>query len=157
VPGIARIAVSGRPEDTCDQRPEPGKAGIGSFGWEMLLGGERGYKCAAATAEERPDHFGGLRTDTASKVFGSEPGGESYLQASPYVCYVGVLGPDCGREALQHQCAYLIGKWFSRARLVYAGTRTSMKASARGESSLSFIVTGISDSPRAKRLPATCV
>ncbi len=46
---------------------------------------------------------------------------------------------------------------FSRARLVYAGTRTSMNASGRGESSLPFIWTGISDSPRAKRLPATCV
>jgi hypothetical protein len=31
---------------------------------------------------------------------------------------------------------------FSRARLVYAGTRTSMNASGRGELSLSFILTG---------------
>ena len=52
-----------------------------------MLGSERGYRRAAAAAEKRPDHLSGLHTDTASEVCGPEPGGESYLQASPDVRY----------------------------------------------------------------------
>jgi hypothetical protein len=101
------MAVSGhRPEDMCDQRPYSGKAGIGCFGREMLLSSERGHSRAAAAAEERPDHFGGLRTDAASEVCGAKPGGEGYLEASPYVS---VFRPDRGCEALQYQSAYLVG------------------------------------------------
>lgn len=52
------MAVSGRPEDMCDQRPYPGKAGIGSLDREMLLSGERGHGRSATAAGERPDDFG---------------------------------------------------------------------------------------------------
>src|SRR5271169_1410068 len=94
-----RIAVSRRPEDMCDQRPYPGQAGVGSFGRETLLSSERGRGRAPAAAEERPDHFGALCANTASEVCGPKPCGEGYLEASPYVRYVSVLGPNCGCEA----------------------------------------------------------
>lgn len=44
------MAVSGRPEDVCDQRPYSGKAGIGCFGGEALLCSERGHRRASAAA-----------------------------------------------------------------------------------------------------------
>jgi len=92
------MAASGRPEDMRDKRPYPGKAGIGSFGRETLLSSERGHGRTAAAAEERADHPGGLRTNTASKIRGCKPCGESYLKASPYVRYVRVLGEDSGES-----------------------------------------------------------
>ncbi|MGH3419836.1 MAG: hypothetical protein ACRDOD_09630, partial [Streptosporangiaceae bacterium] len=75
-----------------------------------MLSSERGYSRAAAAAKERSDHFGGVCTNATSKVCGSEPCGEGYLKASPYVCYVRVLRPDRGCEALEHQSAYLVGE-----------------------------------------------
>lgn len=108
--GAPRIAVSRRPEDMCDQRPYPGQAGVGSFGRETLLSSERGRGRAPAAAEERPDHFGALCANTASEVCGPKPCGEGYLEASPYVRYVSVLGPNCGCEALQYHSAHLVGE-----------------------------------------------
>lgn len=57
------------------------------------------------SAEKCPDHFGGVRTDTAGKVRGPEPRREGDLQASPDVCYVSVLEPNPRCEALQDQSA----------------------------------------------------
>src|SRR5260370_24035713 len=94
----------------CNQRPYSGKAGVPCYGRETWLSSERGYGRASAAAEERPDHRGALCANTATKVCGRKPCGEGYLEASPYICRVGVLGPDCGREALQHQSAYLVGE-----------------------------------------------
>jgi hypothetical protein len=108
--GAPRIAVSGRPEDVCDQRPYPGQAGVGSFGWETLLSSERGHRRTPSAAEEGPDHFGALCANTASEVCGPKPCGEGYLEASPYVRYVSVLGPNRGCEALKYQCAHLVGE-----------------------------------------------
>jgi hypothetical protein len=68
----------------CDQCPYSGKAGIGRFGREALLGSEHGHGCAAAAAEQRPDHLGALCANTATKVCGSKPCGEGNLEASPY-------------------------------------------------------------------------
>jgi len=45
---------------------------------------------------------------------------------------------------------------FSCARLVYAGTRTSMSALGSSDPLPSFMPAGMSDSPRAKRFPPTC-
>lgn len=105
------MAVSGGPEEMRDQRSYSGEAGIGCFGREVVLSSERGCSRAASAAKERPDHFGGVRTNAASKVCGSEPCGEGYLKAAPYVRYVRILRPDGGCEALQHQSAYLVGEW----------------------------------------------
>ena len=105
-----RMAASGGTEEMRDQRPYSGEARIGCLGREVLLSSERGYNRAAAAAKERPDHFGGVCTDATSKVCGSESCGDGYLKAAPYVCSVRVFRPDGGCEALQHQCAYLVGE-----------------------------------------------
>jgi hypothetical protein len=75
-------------------------------------------------SSKRPDHFRAFRADAAREVLWAGTGSEGYLQASPDVRYVGVLGPDSGGKTLKHQSTY--------------------------------IPAGISDSPRANRLPATC-
>ena len=77
---------------------------------ETLLSSQRGHRRTSAATEERPDHFGALCTNTSRKVCGPEPCGKSYLEASPYVRYVSVLGPDCSCEALQHQSAHPVGE-----------------------------------------------
>jgi hypothetical protein len=104
----SRSAVSARPEYMRDQRPYSGNAGIGCFGRETLLSGESGHGRTSAAVEKRPDHGGALCANTATEVCGPKPCREGYLEASPYVCRVGVLRPDCGCEALQHQSAYLV-------------------------------------------------
>jgi hypothetical protein len=104
------MVVSGRSEDMCNKRLYSGEEGIGSFSRETLLSCERGHRRTPAAAEKRPDHFGALGTNTASKVCGPKSCSEGYFKASPYVRYVRVLGPDCGREALQHHSAHLVGE-----------------------------------------------
>ena len=97
-------------EDTCDKRPHSDKASIGCFDRETLLSSERGHRRTPAAAEERADHFGALCANTASKVCGPKSCGEGHLEASPYVRYVSVLGPNCGCEALQYHSAHLVGE-----------------------------------------------
>ena len=104
------MAVSGRPEDMRDKRPYSGEAGIGGFGRETLPSSERGHGRTPAAAEQRPDHFGALRANSAGKVCGPDPRSEGNLKASPYVRYVSVLGPDRSCEAFQHQSAHLVGE-----------------------------------------------
>ena len=152
MPGIARIAVSGRPEDTCDQRPEPGKAGIGSFGWEMLLGGERGYRRAAATAEERPDHFGGLRTDTLFAMTGSGEIAHARTQAELLAAIGGVLnacratGELCADVTAEDMAASLIGI-FTVAR--------PPEHDARASRLLNIVMDGLHPEPPTGRVPGT--
>lgn len=92
------------------QRPYSGEAGIGCLGREVLLTSQRGYGRAAAAAKERSDHFRGLRVNATSEVCRSEPRGEGYFKAPPYVRYVCILRPNSSCEALQHQSAYLVGE-----------------------------------------------
>jgi hypothetical protein len=55
-----------------------------------------------AVAEERADHFRALGANAAREVRWADTSGEGYLQASPDIRYVGVLGPDCSGKTLQH-------------------------------------------------------
>jgi hypothetical protein len=64
-----------------------------------------------ATDEERTDRVGSFRPEAAGEVGWSEPCGERYFQASPYIDDVSVPEPDPGCEALQNQGAQLVGEW----------------------------------------------
>src|ERR1700722_2792970 len=63
-----------------------------------------------AAAEERPDYLSAFRPDTPGEVIGAQACRECYLQASPDVGDVRILGPGPRGEAFQYQCAELVGE-----------------------------------------------